>query len=191
MERAYARDSVPSDAYERACSRLLAQFRAALAPVAATVPSAAAFMAEHALSCPRAAVRIARGIPATLEHADLGAAGSSGGAGASFAREAADATEALITLMDVVRLGQRAADELGDPVAGALRALDRAAAAGRRGSGGGGGGASGSRRAALVDWAARLKGMRAAEALSEGEARQLLHDADCAYAEFKSGLAGG
>lgn len=131
-------------------------------------------MDAYSMSCHRAALRIQRGLPATLEHADTSSSG--GGSGSlQAARDVADATEALITLTDALALQQRAVHELVPAVHGALGALNRAryVTPGM------------TKREVLVAWATKLDGLRASDAVGEEDAQQMLMDVESVHREFR------
>ena len=169
VEKAYARGAVSAADYEKACSQLVAQFRASEAALTGdgTIASTEAFFAQWRVDCPRARDRLLRvGAPAThLQKGD-----------AVDAARVAECVQHFITAMDALRLDQRAVDEVQPLVADLAAALSRVAAPCPGG------------RAALEWWLVALNGMRAAEEIDDAQARQLAFDLDAAYAEFHRGL---
>ena len=134
-------------------------------------PDIARFADTYKISCPRALIRCERGLPATLEHGDGGA-----GLGDRLAlKHVNEATEALISLLDVLRMELRGVEELNDPVQHTVSALRTADYLVPRFAG----------RDTLVRWSIKLGGMRAVESLEKEDVRQLLLDTESAYREFK------
>lgn len=169
VEKAFARGAASAADYERACSQLVAQFRASEAALTGdgTIASTEAFFEEWRVDCPRARDRLLRvGAPAThLQPSD----------DRGVAR-VAECVQHFITAMDALRLDQRAVDEVQPLVSDLAAALSRVATPCPGG------------RAALERWLVALNGLRAAEEIDEGQARQLSFDLDAAYAEFHRGL---
>lgn len=139
-------------------------------------------METYSMSCHRAALRLQRGLPATMEHADTGPRpGGPSSDPLQAVRDVADCTECLITLMDAVRIDQRAADELTAPAQNAVVALNRVQYLTPQLK---------TKRELMVGWLSKLQGMRAAQRLGDDEARQLLMDTEQTYSDFKQMLPG-
>ena len=172
MEKAYARGAVSAADYEKACSQLVAQFRASEAALTGdgTIASTEAFFQQWRVDCPRARDRLLRvGAPAThLQKGD-----------AVDAARVAECVQHFITAMDALKLDQRAVDEVQPLVADLAAGLGRVphvpCAAGK---------------AALAQWLVQLNAMRASAEIDDEQARQLSFDLDCAYSEFHRDLAG-
>lgn len=135
------------------------------------------------MSCHRAVIRLQRGIPATLEHADGGV--SPAGAGGitdsqrKSVRDVTEATEAIISLLDQLKLtttqGPLEVDALTDPLNHTLNCLRNLIYLMPQLEG----------RDTLVKWSGKLSGMRAIDVLNEADQRQLILDTESLYREFK------
>lgn len=80
-------------------------------------------MEAYSLSCPRAANRLIRsGMPATLEHGQLQSEDSGS---RQTARDVSECTEALIGLMDVLKLDVKAVDMVHPYVTSAVSCLNK------------------------------------------------------------------
>lgn len=112
LEKAYVRDAVRPDEYEKACLDLIAKFKTLRTALRDDgVPDVEHFMATYKMDCASAAQRLLRsGLPATIEHGKPRAAG-----GASDAAAVAEATQHFITAMDVLKLGMHEVDQARAP----------------------------------------------------------------------------
>mmetsp|Transcript_19154 Transcript_19154/g.60236 ORF Transcript_19154/g.60236 Transcript_19154/m.60236 type:complete len:220 (+) Transcript_19154:68-727(+) len=175
LEKAFARDAIGPDEYERACLRLISQFKASESALQqdGSIESADTFMQEYRMDCPRARERLLRcGVPATVLSQSAGNADA-----AESAVRVAECVQHFITAMDALKLEQRAVDEVQPLLSDLMNSLTRVPNA-RVDAG----------RSKLADWLVQLNAMRAAEEISEGQSRQLLFDLDAAYSEFHRSL---
>ncbi|KAJ8611956.1 hypothetical protein CTAYLR_004396 [Chrysophaeum taylorii] len=184
LEKAYARDAIVPEDYERACLRLISQFKTSESALLrdGTITSTDEFMREYKMDCPRARERLLRiGVPATILHQSAGNADA-----ADSAVRVAECVQHFITAMDALKLEQRAVDEVQPLVSDLVNSLSRVPNA-RVETG----------REKLADWLVhtfpesepvQLNAMRAAEEISDDQARQLLFDLDAAYSEFHRSL---
>ncbi|KAJ3371717.1 Vacuolar protein-sorting-associated protein 28 [Allomyces arbusculus] len=176
LEKQYIRDSIPSSEYTPACTKLIAQFKTALNLVQDQVPSVEAFMKEYRLNCPLAANRLLKvGVPATVEHGGgLGGAGGGRDSGNS-AKYVAETVQHFITVMDSVKLGLVAVDQLHPLLADLLAAMNQIPQ-------------DLACKATLRDWLITLNQMKASDTLTDDQARQLHFDVERAHAEFYRSL---
>ena len=177
LEKAFGRDAISSEAYESACLRLISQFKASEGALQrdGTVASADEFMTEFKMDCPRARERLLRlGVPATILSQS---AGSQGDALADSALRVAECVQHFITAMDALKLDQRAVDEVQPLVSDLVSSLTRVPNAPCRQG-----------LETLARWLQDLNAMRAAQEISEDQARQLSFDLDNAYSEFHRAL---
>lgn len=175
LEKGFARDAIGPEAYERACLRLISQFKASESALQrdGTIQSADEFMREYRMDCPRARERLLRcGVPATVLSQSAGSADA-----AESAVRVAECVQHFITAMDALKLEQRAVDEIQPLVSEIMNSLTRVPNV-RVEAG----------HAKLGDWLVQLNAMRAAEEISEDQSRQLLFDLDAAYSEFHRSL---
>jgi len=175
LEQAYVRDCVSSEAYTEACQRLLAQFKTTEAALRSDphFPGTDAFIREYRMDCPLAQERLlVAGVPATViyAHSDANAKETS--------VLVAEATQWFITAMDVLKLDQRAVDEVHPAISDLVKVLNKCQKV-----------TPGFDKSKLNDWLVALNGMRASEELDDDQVRQLLLDLDTAYASFKSSLS--
>mmetsp|Transcript_11455 Transcript_11455/g.22512 ORF Transcript_11455/g.22512 Transcript_11455/m.22512 type:complete len:209 (+) Transcript_11455:84-710(+) len=177
LEQAYVRDAVSSEEYTDACQRLIAQFKTTEAAIASDpqFPGTAEFIRKYKMDVPLAQERLLRaGVPATVIYAHSDKDKSKE---ASLVMEA---TQWFITAMDVLKLDQRAVDEVQPAISDLVKVLNRCDTITR-----------GFDKAKLQQWLIDLNGMRASQELDDDQVRQLLLDLDTAYANFKASLNSG
>ncbi|KAI9221044.1 vacuolar protein sorting-associated [Blastocladiella britannica] len=168
LEKQYIRDNIPPAEYTPACSKLITQFRTALSVVHDQISSVDQFMRDYNLSCPLAVNRLVKiGVPATVEHASADAPPDR----SATAKHVAETVQHFITLMDAVKLGMVAVDQLHPMLSDLLAAMNK-----------------GQGRAKIREWLIALNQMKASDELSEDQARQLHFDLESAHAEFYRGL---
>lgn len=102
LEKAYIRDCVTPQEYTAACSKLLVQYKVALKLVQGDeFPTIDSFIKKYRLDCPAALERIREDRPITIKD-DKG----------NTSKCIADIVSLFITIMDKLRLGIKAMDEL-------------------------------------------------------------------------------
>ncbi|KAM0745629.1 vacuolar protein sorting-associated protein 28 [Meredithblackwellia eburnea MCA 4105] len=193
LEKAYVKDSITSQQYAPACTRLLAQFKTIYKLVERDIGSVEGFMQEYRMDCTAASHRLLVGVPATVEHQeDSGAGGGGGGAGgggngggggggnggAEMGMWVAETTQNFITLMDALKLKLRAKDQLHPLLTELMSGYTRFRASGEWEG-----------RPRLVNWLITLNQMRASEEITEEQSRQMMFDAENAYSEFFRSLS--
>lgn len=174
LEKAYARDAITAEEYEKACLRLISQFKASESALRrdGTISGAEEFMRDYRMDCPRAQERLLRcGVPATVLHK------STASDGAETAVRVAECVQHFITAMDALKLEQRAVDEVQPLVADLMNSLTRVPNARLEAT-----------QEKLGNWLVILNKMRAADEIDEDQARQLLFDLDAAYSDFHRSL---
>mmetsp|Transcript_8606 Transcript_8606/g.13957 ORF Transcript_8606/g.13957 Transcript_8606/m.13957 type:complete len:209 (+) Transcript_8606:281-907(+) len=174
LEKAYVRDAVTQDAYTSACQKLLAQFKTTEAAIRSdpNFPGTEAFIRQFKMDCPLAQERLlVAGVPATVIYAHH----DKGGKDASVI--VAEATQWFITAMDVLKLDQRAVDEVQPNISDLVKVLNRSETI-----------APGFDKSKLQNWLVQLNSMRAAQELDDDQVRQLLMDLEASYADFKASL---
>ena len=110
LEAAYTRDAIQREQYAEECTKLISHFKSTESALIAAghIGSAAEFMAVHQIDCPRAADRLIKyGVPSTVLHASHSSQAEGGNAYLS-----SQVTQSFITLMDALRLEQRAVDDI-------------------------------------------------------------------------------
>mmetsp|Transcript_30035 Transcript_30035/g.36983 ORF Transcript_30035/g.36983 Transcript_30035/m.36983 type:complete len:189 (+) Transcript_30035:641-1207(+) len=118
LEKAYIRDAVSADDYTEACSRLISQFKTNEKAIDIDTLD---FINEYKMDCPLAVERLlTAGVPATVMHATGRASKDK-----TAAVIAAEATQEFITAMDVLRLDQRAVDEVQPVISSLLNSLHK------------------------------------------------------------------
>jgi len=107
LETAYVRDSITSDEYTSACSKLIAQYRTAKDGLSDKIADIAAFLVEFNIQAPAAYKRLEKiGVPATVEH------GGSQKPQKSSEIYVAAAVQHFITTMDSLKLEMYAVDQV-------------------------------------------------------------------------------
>jgi hypothetical protein len=129
------------------------------------------------MSCKLAVIRLQRGLPATLEHFDGGA----NLADRRSARDVTEATEAMISLMNGLQLGgQVEIEAIKDPLMFALNSLRKVDYLVPNLKG----------KEKMVQWSAKISGMRVVDALSDSDRREFLSDVNGVYGAFKAEIDG-
>ncbi|EFC40085.1 predicted protein [Naegleria gruberi] len=167
LEKAYVKDSIKADEYTKACSKLIAKFKTITPIVSADVPDIEKFMREYKLDCPAATNRLLKvGVPATVEH------GGKDTSGESTAKQIAQTTQYFITLMDSIKLGLVAKDQLAPMLLDLMDSLNKLQIKEFEG------------KLRIKDWIVTFNQMKAHENLDDDQARQLYYDVEQAYNQF-------
>ncbi|CAM9373777.1 unnamed protein product [Laminaria digitata] len=172
LENARIKSSIGRDEYTRECSALISQYKDAESALLAdgSITSTVKFIKEYQLDCPYAMDRLVKyGVPATVLHRQVDERDQIG-----RARQAAETTQCFITAMDALKLEQRAVDEVQPLIYDLSDRLNKVDGLPNDYEG----------TAKTREWIVTLNGMRAADELSEDQARQLLHDLDTSYSAF-------
>lgn len=170
LESAFVRGCITTEDYERHIKQLLTQFQTLRSGLRDTYGDLKAWPRQHGLHCPLAVERLlGTGVAATALFG--------GGKNTDQAAGCFKASEALITLMDALKLEISAVDELlpmvrdlqasmvGIKDLPQLSGLDR-----------------------ISTWLVTLNNMRASDALDVAQRRQLSLDVETAYASMKQWL---
>ena len=174
LEAAYSRDAVTPEQYSEQCRRLISQFKSTESALISSgaIKSATEFMQTHHISCPRATETLIKmGVPSTVIHSIHDDSGT--------AYLSAQATQSFITLMDALRLEQRAVDDIKPLIISLCSALAKVPSlpANFEGS------------VKMTTWLQKLNQMRAVDEITEDDARQLLMELDSSYSAFVEVLA--
>ncbi|KAI7828642.1 vacuolar protein sorting-associated [Gamsiella multidivaricata] len=176
LEMAYIRSAITHTQYTPECRQLIAQFKTASSLLGDVVPDLEKFMKEYNLDCPAAAKRIKIGVPATVEFGDGGA--SNEPSGHKSAKYIAETVQSYITVMDMLKLGMGAVDEIHPHLADLMQSLNNVRSLPADFEG----------RAKLREWLIKLNGMRASEELAADEKRQMEFDLESNYTAFRGWL---
>ncbi|KAF9431223.1 hypothetical protein BGZ76_000504 [Entomortierella beljakovae] len=172
LETAYIRSAIT---HTEACSQLIAQFKTASNLLGDVVPDLESFTKEYNLDCPAAVKRLKIGVPATVEFGD----GVSNEAnGHRTAKYVAETVQNYITVVDALKLGMTAVDQIHPLLADLMQSLNNVRSLPADFEG----------RAKLREWLIKLNGMRASEELSGDEKRQLEFDLESNYTTFRGWL---
>jgi ESCRT-I complex subunit VPS28 len=175
LEAAYSRDAISAVEYNDECSKLIAQFKATEKGLILnrTIENAVEFYRDYQVDCPRAYHRlIEAGVPATVMHPPADNRGDH--------VIVAETVQAFITLMDILKLNQRAVDEVQPYLEGLVTALGKVKGLTPNFEG----------LVKLKLWLTKLHNLRAYDEIAEDEVRQFLFDVDNAYAAFHKHLSG-
>jgi len=184
LETAYVRDAISEQAYTSACLKLIAQYKTLREAMGEQAPELGAFCRDYSLQCRAAEQRLKVGIPATVLHGEAGAGGA-GGAGAASGGQRMEvsvfhAVQHFITLMDGLKLGQRAVDELHPPLMELAESISKVPALPQ----------DHESRTKTLHWLTTLHAMRAHEELTDAQCRQFSFDLDQAYNQFHKFVKG-
>jgi len=165
LEKAYIRDAVTSKEYTAACSKLLVQYKAAFKLVQGhdDCPDLDTFIRRFKLDCPAALQRIKEDKPITIRD-DKG----------NTSKCIAEIVALFITLMDKVRLGMKAVDELQEDVRDLMATMLRLSIIPNEFEG----------KEKVQSWIETFGGMTASEELTDDQARQFTHDLEASYNAF-------
>lgn len=171
LEMSYIRGSIPPNVYEKECQVLIPRFttlKECMGPdmqnPATAIPT---FMTKYNIKAPRAANRFSSGVPATVS------AGGGEDAG-KMALFVAEAVQGFITLMDSLRLGMTAVDQVHPLTADVVNALNKIAQLPP----------DFEPKAKAKSWLQILGTMRAADVLDEEQTRQFLLDLESSHQQF-------
>ena len=174
LEAAYSRDAVTEKKYSEECLKLIAQFKSTESALMErkTIKNATEFMETYQISYPRATERLIKyGVPSTVIHSTHDDQGT--------AYLSAQATQAFITLMDAIRLDQRAVDDVKPLIIALCSALGKVPSLSAEFGG----------TVKMTQWLLKMNKMRAVDEISDDESRQLLMELDSSYAAFVEHLA--
>lgn len=167
LEKAYIRDCVTAKEYTAACSKLLVQYKAAFRQVQTDFPNVEAFVKKFKLDCPAALERIKEDRPITIKD-DKG----------NTSKCIADIVSLFITLMDKLRLGIKAMDELHPELRELMDTMNCLSLLPSDFEG----------KNKVATWLNTLSEMQASDELSEVQVRQLLFDLESSYSAFNNVL---
>ncbi|CAN9337486.1 unnamed protein product [Alternaria alternata] len=175
IEKAYLKDSIAEADYTETCNRLMKQYKSNLAneTVAQAFGTLDQFAKEWQMECPRAIERLRVGIPATIEQ---GPSRPTQGGDFADATLVVNATETFITLLDAIKIGLVEKDTLHPLLVEIIQAVNKVTDVDFESKG------------KIVQWLITLNQMRAAEKLSDEQAREFQFDMDSAYYGFKTTL---
>lgn len=166
LEKAYIRDCVTPQEYTAACSKLLVQFKIAFKLIQGEeFPSVETFVKKYRLDCPAALERIREDRPITIRD-DKG----------NTSKCIADIVSLFITIMDKLRLGIKAMDELHPELRDLVDTMNRLSMIPENFDG----------KSKVKSWLESLNSMQASDELSEDQVRQFLFDLESSYSSFNN-----
>mmetsp|Transcript_1357 Transcript_1357/g.2164 ORF Transcript_1357/g.2164 Transcript_1357/m.2164 type:complete len:217 (+) Transcript_1357:103-753(+) len=171
LERAYVKDLISPDAYEKACWRLIAQFKVLWGSLQAVqVPDVEQFMSEYNMICPLASGRLLHsGVPATVAHRTEPVTTPDPQAAC-----VAESVEGFITAMDSLRLSMRAVDQICPVLIALINSMDKIRSLPPNFG----------PREKMREWYSKLYQKSATYEIDEAEARQMLYDLESSYSTF-------
>lgn len=168
LEKAYIRDCVTPKEYTAACSKLLVQYKVAFKLIQGDeFPTIDTFVKKYRLDCPAALERIREDRPITIKD-DKG----------NTSKCIADIVSLFITIMDKLRLGIKAMDELHPELMDLVDTMNRFSLIPENFEG----------KTKVKTWLETLNSMQASDELSEDQVRQFLFDLESAYSAFNNFL---
>ncbi|RDA88328.1 hypothetical protein CP532_5539 [Ophiocordyceps camponoti-leonardi (nom. inval.)] len=179
LEKAFLKDAIPEAEYTEICERSLRQYKALLADdtIAREFQGLEEFKTKWEIEAPRATERLRVGMPSTTVTASSSAAPPP----ASSANNTSgvlilEATQEFITFLDAVKLGMLSKDQLHPLLSDVIQSVNRVTDQ------------DFDSRGKIVQWLITLNQMKAAEELSEQQARELEMDIQQAYQGFRRTL---
>ncbi|PFH62646.1 hypothetical protein XA68_12720 [Ophiocordyceps unilateralis] len=179
LEKAFLKDAIPEAEYTEICERSLRQYKALLADdtIAREFQGLDEFKAKWEIEAPRATERLRVGLPSTTVTASSSAppppAASANNTSGVLILEA---TQEFITFLDAVKLGMLSKDQLHPLLSDVIQSVNRVTDQ------------DFDSRGKIVQWLITLNQMKAAEELSEQQARELEMDIQQAYQGFRRTL---
>lgn len=168
LEKAYIKDSITAKEYTGACSRLLAQYKAAFKQIQSNYKTVEGFVKEYKLEdCSAALERIKEDRPITMKD-DKG----------NTSKCIADIVSLFITVMDKLRLEIRAKDEIHPDLKELADSMDRMSTLPSDFEG----------KSQVDKWLATFTNMAASDELEESQVRQMVFDMESAYSAFNKVL---
>jgi len=176
LEKAYLKDSVTEAEYTETCNRLLKQYKSNLLDetVSQAFVDLESFMREWNMECPRARERIRVGLPVTVEQGPSRQGAAQGSEAA--ATLVVTATENFITLLDAIKIGMVEKDMLHPLLVEIIQSVNKVTDQ------------EFDNKGEIIKWLIKLNQMRAADRLSEDQARDFQFDMQQAYQGFKRTL---
>lgn len=166
LEKAYIRDCVTPQEYTAACSKLLVQYKVAFKLVQGDeFPTIDSFVKKYRLDCPAALERIREDRPITIKD-DKG----------NTSKCIADIVSLFITIMDKLRLGIKAMDELHPELRDLVDTMNRLSMIPENFEG----------KDKVKNWLETLNSMQASDELTDDQVRQFLFDLESAYSAFNN-----
>lgn len=166
LEKAYIRDCVTPQEYTAACSKLLVQYKVAFKLIQGDeFPTIDAFVKKYRLDCPAALERIREDRPITIKD-DKG----------NTSKCIADIVSLFITIMDKLRLGIKAMDELHPELRDLVDTMNRLSIIPENFEG----------KEKVKNWLETLNSMQASDELTDDQIRQFLFDLESAYSAFSN-----
>lgn len=166
LEKAYIRDCVTPQEYTAACSKLLVQYKVAFKLVQGDeFPTIDSFVKKYRLDCPAALERIREDRPITIKD-DKG----------NTSKCIADIVSLFITIMDKLRLGIKAMDELHPELRDLGDTMSRLSIIPENFEG----------KDKVKSWLETLNSMQASDELTDDQIRQFLFDLESAYSAFNN-----
>lgn len=166
LEKAYIRDCVTPQEYTAACSKLLVQYKVAFKLVQGDeFPTIDSFVKKYRLDCPAALERIREDRPITIKD-DKG----------NTSKCIADIVSLFITIMDKLRLGIKAMDELHPELRDLGDTMSRLSIIPESFEG----------KDKVKSWLETLNSMQASDELTDDQIRQFLFDLESAYSAFNN-----
>ncbi|KAF9165609.1 Vacuolar protein-sorting-associated protein 28 [Actinomortierella ambigua] len=152
------------------------QFKTAMSLLGDVVPDLEKFLKEYDLDCTAATKRIKIGVPATVEFGD---GVNMEASGQRTVKAAVEAASSYITVIDTIKLGMVAADQVYPLLAELMQCLNNVQALPADFEG----------RAKLLEWLIKTNGMKASEELDANERRQLEFDLESSLTAFHAWLS--
>lgn len=168
LERAYLQDVINDlSEYTSTCNRLIGQYKTLRDTLGPQCPDLDQFCSEHGIDCRAARTRLKQGIPATMLHGHSDKAKNNGYVASLIFKT----TQSYITLLDALKLGMRAVDQLAPLASDIVTYINQLTDMPP----------DHEARKPVVDWLLKLNSMKAHEELTSEQARQCEFDLQKAY----------
>lgn len=170
LERAWCKDAVSSEDYEKGCWTLIQKFRSLRATADGVVPDMDRFMEEYKIQAPKGHYRLLKaGMPATVE-----VRGGDTRNDREQMKNAAQCTQNFITLMDSLQLNVKTVEALLPGSIALIETLDKVDTVP----------ADFPFKEKLRKWVQKMNGMRAVDELSSEDGSEFSLDLETSYQAF-------
>jgi ESCRT-I complex subunit VPS28 len=169
LERAFVRDATTPEEYEKACHKLLSQFKMLKSSLKDQVPDVERFMVQHNMQSPLAINRLlVSGLPATVEHKPQNNTHDPEGVAI------AETVQNFITAMDSLKLNMGAVDQICPILLDLVNCLSKVQQLPPHFP----------PKNTMKEWYSRLYQKPANYELPEEDVRQLLYELESGYNQF-------
>ncbi|KAI9307944.1 vacuolar protein sorting-associated [Cunninghamella echinulata] len=178
LEKAFIRDSITPNEYTPQCANLITKYKTTMNFLADSVKDLETFMNDYKLVCPAAVNRFKIGVPATYEHGvEEKSNNNKSGKAALYV---AESVSCFITLLDALRIGRLAVDDIHPLLEDLIKALNNVP----------GLPPDYEAKTAVRKWLITLNTMKAVDVITDDQSRQMAFEIERCHSNFYRWLSG-